>query len=146
MHIESRIDFTVPKLVSLDTPYGLITKLLEKCLKNVRKIREKFIFPAFCRLIQKLYHNSGLHAKNQREISSNKVRRLLWPLGGEKCGKAGGKWYEECIKKSRIEFSDPMLMTSDTPHGPKTKFLKKCPKNTGKIWGKIIFPSLWFLI
>ena len=131
-NIEARIDFTVPKLVSLDTPYGLITKLLEKCLKNVRKIREKFIFPAFCRLIQKLYHNSGLHAKNQREISSNKVRRLLWPLGGEKCGKAGGKWYEECIKKSRIEFSDPMLMTLDTPHGPNIVFEKmseKCGEN-----------------
>ena len=24
--------------------------------------------------------------KNQREISSNKVGRLLWPLGGGKCG------------------------------------------------------------
>jgi len=31
----------------------------------------------------------GLHAKNQREISSNKVRRLLWPLGEGKCGKGG---------------------------------------------------------
>jgi len=27
--------------------------------------------------------------KNQREISSNKVRRLLWPLGEGKCGKGG---------------------------------------------------------
>jgi len=41
-------------------------------------------------LIKKLDHNSGLHAKNQREISSNKVRRLLLPLGGGKCGKGGG--------------------------------------------------------
>ena len=31
-----------------------------------------------------------VHAKKQREISSNKVRRLLWPLGEEKCGKGGG--------------------------------------------------------
>ena len=38
----------------------------------------------------KLDHNSALHAKNQREISSNKVRRLLWPLGRGKCGKGGG--------------------------------------------------------
>ena len=35
--IESRIEFTVTKLVSLDTPYGNITKFL----KNVRKMREK---------------------------------------------------------------------------------------------------------
>jgi len=27
--------------------------------------------------------------KNQREISSNKVRRLLWPLGGGNAGKGG---------------------------------------------------------
>ena len=46
-----------------------------------------------------------------------------------------GKWYKErkkCIIKSRIEFPDPMLMTLDTPHGPNTKFLKKCLKNAGK--------------
>ena len=52
--------------------------------------------------------NSGLHAKNQREISSNKVRRLLWPLGEGKCGK-GGKWYKgrgKCIIKSKIGFPD----------------------------------------
>ena len=36
---------------------------------------------------QKLDYISGLHAKNQREISSNKVRRLLWPLGGENAEK-----------------------------------------------------------
>jgi len=41
-------------------------------------------------LIQKLDHNSGLHAKKQREISSNKVWRLLWPLEEGKCGKGGG--------------------------------------------------------
>ena len=56
-----------------------------------------------------------------------------------------GKWYKErgkCIIKSGIEFPDPMLMTLDTPHGPNTKFFKKCLKNAGKI----IFPPLWFLI
>ena len=62
----------------------------EKCLKNAGKIRGKIIFPLLWILIQKLDHNSGLHAKNQREISSNKVRRLLWPLGGRKCGKGEG--------------------------------------------------------
>jgi len=36
-NIESRIEFTVPKLVSLETPHGPITKFL----KNVRKRREK---------------------------------------------------------------------------------------------------------
>ena len=53
-------------------------------------MRGKIIFsPLWC-LIQKLDHNSGLHAKNQRKISSNKVRGLLWPLGRGKCGKGGG--------------------------------------------------------
>ena len=37
-------------------------------------------------------------------------------------------------------------MTLDTPHGPITKFLKKCPKNAGKMRGKIIFSPLWCLI
>ena len=35
------------------------------------------------------------------------------------------KWIIEC----RIQFPDPMFMTLDTPDGPKTKFLKKCPEN-----------------
>ena len=42
-----------------------------------------------------------------------------------------GEWYkdrEKCIKESRIQFPDPMLMTLDTPHGPITKFLKKMPE------------------
>ena len=37
-------------------------------------------------------------------------------------------------------------MTLDTSHGPITKFLKKCPKNAGKMRGKIIFSPLWCLI
>ena len=53
------------------------------------KSREKLFFPHWV-LIKKLDRNSGQYAKNQREISSNKVRRLLWPLGGGKCGKGGG--------------------------------------------------------
>ena len=64
-----------------------LTKFFFKCQKNAGKIKGKIIFPPLWVLIKKLDHNSGLHAKNQREISSNKVRRLLWPLGGGKCGK-----------------------------------------------------------
>ena len=61
----------------------------------------------------------------------------------------GRKWYKErgkCIIEARIEFPDPILMTLDTSHGPITKFLKKCPKNAGKMRGKIIFSPLWCLI
>ena len=64
---------------------------------------------------------------------------------GENAGK--GEWYKErgkYIIKSRIEFSDQMLLTLDTPHGPNTKFLKKCLKNAGKIKRKIIFPHFGF--
>ena len=50
------------------------------------------------------------------------------------------------MRKSKIKFLDPMLMTLDTPHGPITKFLKKCHKNAGKIREKIVFPPFWFLI
>ena len=49
--------------------------------------------------------------QNQREISNNKVRRLLWPFEGGKCGK-GGKWFkvrERCIKESRVEFPDEVI-------------------------------------
>ena len=67
--------------MTLDTPHGPIAKFLKKCPKNAGKMRGKVIFLPFWFLIQKLDHNSGLHAKNQREISSNKVRKLLWHLG-----------------------------------------------------------------
>ena len=85
----------------------------EKCGKNEG---ENYFSPLWC-LIQKLDPILGLHAKNQREISSNKVGRLLWLLEGENAGK-GGKWYKErgkWIIKSRIEFPDLILMTL-TPH------------------------------
>ena len=76
--------------MTLDFPHGPITKFLKKFPKNAGKMRGKIVFsPLWC-LIQKLDPISGLHAKNQREISSNKVRRLLWPLGRGKCGKGGG--------------------------------------------------------
>ena len=70
--IESRIEFPYSILMTLDRG----------------KISGKISFSPL--LIQKLDHNSALHVKNQREISSNKVRRLLWPLGRGKCGKGGG--------------------------------------------------------
>ena len=54
------------------------------------KFSGKISFSPLRFLIQKLDPISGLHAKNQREISSNKVRSLLWPLGRGKCGKGGG--------------------------------------------------------
>ena len=98
-------------------------------------------------MIQKLDPILGLHAKNQREFSSNKVGRLLWPFGGGKCGK-GGKWYKErgkWILESRIEFSDPMLMTLDTPHGPNAKILKKNDrKMREKSVEKLFFPHFGF--
>ena len=60
--------------MTLDTSHGPITKFLKKFPKNAGKMRGKIIFsPLWC-LIQKLDHNSGLHAKNQREISKNEVR------------------------------------------------------------------------
>ena len=55
--------------------------------KVFEKMAEKsktFFIPKVCCLIQKLDQNSGLHVKSQREISNNKVGRLLWPLEGEK--------------------------------------------------------------
>ena len=62
-------------------------------------------------------------------------------------GKKGEEWYKErgkYIIKSRIEFPDQMLMTLDTPHGPNTKFLKKCLKNAGKIKENLNFLSFFF--
>ena len=69
--IESRIEFPYPILMTLDRG----------------KISGKISFSPLWVLIKKLDRNSGLHAKNQREISNNKGGRLLWPLGGGKCGK-----------------------------------------------------------
>ena len=70
--------------MTLDTPHGPITKFLKKCPKNAGKMRGKIIFsPLWC-LIQKLDLNSGLHAKNQREISKNEVRSpppFVWKWG-----------------------------------------------------------------
>ena len=92
MQYRVRIEFTVPKLVSLDTTLGPITKFL----KNVRKMREKcrknyFSYILLFATKTRSQFRSACK-KKQRQISSNKVRMLLWPLGGGKCGK-GGKWY-----------------------------------------------------
>ena len=69
MKYRVRIEFTVPKLVSLETTLGPITKFLKVFEQKMREKYRKIIFPTFCCLIQKLDHNSSLHAKNQREIS-----------------------------------------------------------------------------
>ena len=50
-------------------------------------IQNKIIFPPFWFLIQKLDHNSGLQAKNQRKIFSYKVRRHHRPFGGGNGGR-----------------------------------------------------------
>ena len=60
--------------------------MFEKCGEN----KGKKYFSYILLFDSKLDHNSGLHAKNQREISSYKVRRLLWTLGGRNAGKGGG--------------------------------------------------------
>ena len=74
----SELSFPNPMLMTFDTPHGPNTKFLKKCLKNAGKI----IFPPLWFLIKKLDHNSGLHAKNQRDISKNKVRKPPPPLYG----------------------------------------------------------------
>ena len=89
--IESRIEFPDPMLMTLDTPHCPNAKLLKKKWpENAGKIKGKIIFPTLWVLNKRLDPNSGLYAKNQREISGNKVRRLLWPLGWGKCGKGWG--------------------------------------------------------
>ena len=78
--VKSRNEFPDLILMTLDTPHGPITKFLKKCLKNAGKI---IFSPLWC-VFQKLDHNSGLHAKNQREISKNEVRTpppFVWKCG-----------------------------------------------------------------
>ena len=68
--------------------------------------------------------------KSQREISSDKVGRLLWSLWGKYAGKGGGMVYGEgeMQYRVRIEFTFPKLVSLDTPHEPITKFLKNVQK------------------
>ena len=108
--IQSRIEFPDPMLMTLD--------------------RGKITFSPLWFLILKLYHNSGLHSKI-REKFHIKIGRLLWSLGGRKCGKRGGGLYKEkgkCNIESRIEFTVPKLVSLDMD-----KVFEKCPKNAGKI-------------
>ena len=60
------------------TYHKVFEKRPQKCGKNEG---ENYFSPLWC-LIQKLDHNSGLHAKNQREISKNEVRSPPHPLYG----------------------------------------------------------------
>ena len=62
-------------LMSLDTPHGPNTNFLKKMSEKCGKNQGKNYFSPLWFLIIKLDHNSGLHAKNQREISKSKVRR-----------------------------------------------------------------------
>ena len=76
----------------------------------------------------KLDHNSGLHAKIREKFLVIKSEGFYGLLGGRKCEKGGGLYKEKgkCNIESRIEFTVPKLVSLDTPHGPITKFLKKC--------------------
>ena len=48
-----------------------------------------FLQCIFVFFIQKLDPDTGMHTKDQREITSNIVGRLHRPFGGGKCGKEG---------------------------------------------------------
>ena len=71
-------------------------------------MREKIIFSLLWCLIQKLDHNSGLHAKNQREISKNEVRKPppLHPLYGN-VDIPLYRVYNKCSKDIRMLFYHP---------------------------------------
>ena len=98
----------------------------------MRGKRGKYYFSPFWFLIQKLDHNSGLHAKNQKEISKDVVRIPPPPLPFVwKCGQfpfkakeniviihisiktkkkdrqpkkeERKKWKEKCIKMNRMK-------------------------------------------
>ena len=129
----------------MDLTQNFWKKLTGKCGKN----QGKNYFPPFWFLNKKLDHNSGLHAKKNREISSNKVRRLLWPLRGGKCGKGGGNIYGEREMHYKIQNWVSRPNINDFRHPTWTfhkVFEKKWLENAGKIRGKIIFPhfGFWF--
>ena len=56
--------------------------------KNVRKSRKN------------LGHNSGLHAKNKREISRNKVKKIIKSVGG------GGGVVQKCLNTNVVNQYD----------------------------------------
>ena len=59
------------------------------------KSKGKLFFPTF--VFDSKTRSQFSHAKNQREISNDKVKRLLWPFGGGKCGN-GGELYRKSWK------------------------------------------------
>jgi len=73
-----KFEFPDPMLMTLD--------LTQSFWKNVWKMREKLretlFFPHFGFWLKKTDQNSGLHAKNQRDIFKNKGRRPSHPLYG----------------------------------------------------------------
>ena len=83
-------------------------------------------------MIQKLDPNSGLHAKNQREIYSTKVSGLL---EGENAGTGGGKWYKErgkCIVQNWVSRPNINDFRHPTCHKVFEKMLEKGGKNEGE--------------
>ena len=72
-------------------PTWIYHKVFEKLLEKCGKMRGKIIFSPLWVLIT----IQVCMQKNQKEISSNEVRRLLWLLEGENAGTGGGKWYKE---------------------------------------------------
>ena len=75
--------------MTLDTPHRPFTvfeKMPKKCGKNKG---ENYFLPTLV-FDSKTRSQFRPACKNQKEISKNEVRSLLWPLGGGKCGKGGG--------------------------------------------------------
>ena len=87
---------------------------------NVRKMRE-IIFPPLWFLIQKLDHNSGLHAKNQREIFKNEVRRPPPPHPHALCGNVDIPFWNG-VKKNSIENTWFLLSGESLFSGDQTVF------------------------
>ena len=91
--------------MTLDTPRGPITKFLKKMLEKCGKngVGEITFSPLWC-LIQKLGPNSGLHSKNQKEISKNEVMRPPPTLRMEMWTPLFDRDICLCFKKKRYVF------------------------------------------
>ena len=118
--------------------HGPITKFLKKYGKKY--FSQHFVFGSI------LDHISALHAKIRVKSLLIKSDGFFVLYEGENAGKMGEMVKEraKCNIESKIDFTVPKKVTSPTPHGPNTKFLKKCLKNARKIRGKIIFPHFGF--
>ena len=77
----------------------------------------KQIFPHIMWFDSKLDHNSGLHAKNHRDISTNKVRTWTYH-------KVFEKMQEKCGKSEGENYSFPTLVFSKT----RSQFRSACKK------------------